>query len=544
MNTNQSYRAKSAFDSPTSNPISEVFKLVHSLLSGVKGGKVRFCLSVFLAFCASGASVALMGTSAWLLSRAAEHPPVLLLQVAIVGVRFFGISRGVFRYIERLVGHDLALRMQGALRMKSYGSLSRTTLIGRNRGDLLVRVISDVDAVMDLVVRVAVPLCSASLVLVFTCGLLAAFNLPNALILLVTTLIAGLGMPALSQLLSFKADQSTVPARGEMGAGVRQISRAATDLVAYQVADQAVERYLLVDEKLRTAEARAAWARAFSSAGQMIATGVAVLAALLIGAVAVKDGTLAPTQLAVLVLVPLALHEVFADFVKASQTLTKAWASLLRVNQVLVAEPVGQGDYSGSESSANPSIQIHCADLGWPGEPAVLKDFSISVSPGEKVALTGRSGVGKTTVAATVMGLIPPLVGQVEVTGRVGYLAQNAHIFATSLKENVLIGNKDASDEQVAQALQQAGLDLPLDRIVGEDGATLSGGEAQRVALARVLVGHHDLWILDEPSEHLDKETADALMADLWRVTADAPMLVISHDPDVIARCDREVHLA
>ena len=132
-------------------------QLLKTLLRDVPRGRWLLVLSTLLAACASGASVALMGVSAWLLSRAAEMPPVLYLEAAAVGVRFFGISRGVFRYAERLVGHDLALRMQGALRMRVYDRLSRTTLLGRRRGDLLVRVTADVDAVLDMVVRVIVP---------------------------------------------------------------------------------------------------------------------------------------------------------------------------------------------------------------------------------------------------------------------------------------------------------------------------------------------------------------------------------------------------
>ena len=147
-------------------------QLLKTLLRDVPRGRWLLVLSTLLAACASGASVALMGVSAWLLSRAAEMPPVLYLEAAAVGVRFFGISRGVFRYAERLVGHDLALRMQGALRMRVYDRLSRTTLLGRRRGDLLVRVTADVDAVLDMVVRVIVPACASSLVIIGTTVLL------------------------------------------------------------------------------------------------------------------------------------------------------------------------------------------------------------------------------------------------------------------------------------------------------------------------------------------------------------------------------------
>ncbi|MFD0867454.1 ATP-binding cassette domain-containing protein, partial [Tessaracoccus lubricantis] len=152
-------------------------------------------------------------------------------------------------------------------------------------------------------------------------------------------------------------------------------------------------------------------------------------------------------------------------------------------------------------------------------------------------------GVGKTTLAATAMGLIAPLAGRVSRGGHVGYLEQDAHIFATTVAENVRIGDKDATDEAVVEALARAGLPMDPQRRIGESGTTLSGGERRRLALARLLVGRRDLIILDEPTEHLDRETADALMADVWRAFAEHPVLVITHDPDVMAQCTRVVRM-
>ena len=199
-------------------------QLLKTLLRDVPRGRWLLVLSTLLGACASGASVALMGVSAWLLSRAAEMPPVLYLEATAVGVRFFGISRGVFRYAERLVGHDLALRMQGALRMRVYDRLSRTTLLGRRRGDLLVRVTADVDAVLDMVVRVIVPACASSLVIIGTTVLLARFSLTSAAVLLLSALLAAVVMPAITQRLSRAADSSLVPLRGQLADRTRELA--------------------------------------------------------------------------------------------------------------------------------------------------------------------------------------------------------------------------------------------------------------------------------------------------------------------------------
>lgn len=517
-------------------------RLLRELIRDVPGGRWRLAVSVLLASLAAGASVALMGVSAWLLSRAAERPVFHALAVAAVGVRFFGVSRGVFRYLERLLGHDVALRLQAALRLRTYTTLAKTTLIGRRRGDLLVRVIADVEAILDLVVRVIIPFASALIVVVATSAILGFFSPGSAMVLFLTAIAAGVVLPWFAQRLSLAADAEAVPARGRLADELHQLSRASSDIAAYQAEGDYLNRVLDADERLRRIELRSAWVRGLASGGQVVAAGVAVIAALAIGGPEVSSGRLAPVMLAVLVLTPLAMHEVLATFAQAAQTHTRAKAALERLAAVLDAPPVGSGD-ADQTPAARPGLELTKVTVGWPGGEPVVRDFSLCVQPGERVALVGASGSGKTTIAATIMGLIPPLAGRIDTSGRVGYLAQDAHIFATTLAENVKVGNREASGDQIVAALAKAGLDLDPERVVGESGSTLSGGEARRLALARVLAGERDLWILDEPTEHLDHETASALMSDVWANAGDQPVLVITHDPDIVAACDRVVRL-
>lgn len=520
--------------------------LARTLMDAVPKGRRRFLFAVALAMLASGSSVALMGVSAWLLSFAAMAPPVLYLQPAAVGVRAFAISRAFFRYVERLVGHDLALRMQSALRSRVYDKLAATTLIGRRRGDLLSRVVADAAAINDLVVRVVIPFLSAGLVVVATTVMFAIFNWPTALFLLLTAVLAGVVLPMWTQRASLAVDVAAVPTRGRLADGVRELARTSTDLVAYGVDDATLARLLAVDDELREQEARGAWIRGIATGGQLVAAGVAVLAALYFGTQALAAGALDPRMLAVLVLTPLAMHEVLGTFAQAAQTYTRARSALDRISEVLEADPVGTGDAVPGDGA--PGLVFDEVTVGWPlpggGTSVVQGDVSLTVAPGERVALVGQSGIGKTTVAATAMGLIPPLAGRIERGGRVGYLEQDAHIFATTVAENVRIGDKDASDEAIIAALAKAGLPMDPERRIGESGTTLSGGERRRLALARLLVGERDLIILDEPTEHLDRETAEALMDDVWAAFEDHPVLVITHDPDVVERCTRVVRLA
>ncbi|MBB1517551.1 thiol reductant ABC exporter subunit CydD [Tessaracoccus sp. MC1679] len=525
-----SYPATSSPSAPTS--------LLRDLLAAAPKARTRFLLAILLATLASGSSVALMGVSAWLISFAAMAPPVLYLQPAAVGVRAFGISRGVFRYVERLVGHDVALRLQGALRVRIYAKLSATTLIGRRRGDLLTRVVADVAAIQDLVVRVAIPVASAATVVAATSLMLALLNWESAVALLATALLAGAVLPLWTQQASRAADTAAVPTRGRLANGVRELARTSDDLVAYGAEAPTLARLLAVDEELRGQEWRGAWVRGIATGGQVAAAGIAVLAALWFGTNAVASGDLDPRFLAVLALTPLALHEVLGTFAQAAQTHTRARSALDRLGEVLSEPPVGNGDaVAGDNGEAG--LRLTGVAVGWPGAGPVQAGIELSVAPGEQVAVVGPSGVGKTTLAATVMGLIPPLAGEVRRGGRVGYLAQDAHIFATTVAENVRIGNRDATDDDIRAALARAGLPLDPERRIGEAGTTLSGGERRRLAMSRLLVGSPDVVILDEPTEHLDRETATALMDDVWREFADMPLLVLTHDPDLVARCTR-----
>lgn len=525
-------------------PLRDVFGLVTDLIGAIDHGRARFAAALILATAASGSSVALMGVSAWLLSRAAEHPPVLYLLAAAVGVRFFGIGRGVFRYLERLMGHSLALRMQSALRMRTYDSLSRTTLLGSRHGDLLSRVTADVEAILDVVVRVALPFCSAAVVVLGAAGILTIFSPAFALVLLGLCVLAGVVAPILAARLSRLADLAAAPTRGELADQARELTRCATDLVAYGYQEHTIDRIVEVDGRLRAIESRGAWTRGLAGAAQVLAAGASVVAALIIGATAVSEDSLLGRDLAVLVLTPLALHEVFGDFTKAAQTLTRARSALGRVVDLLRAKPVGVGDRVFEDTGAT-GLHLDQVDVGWPGAQPVLRGVSLRLRPGERVALVGPSGLGKTTLAATIMGLIPPLAGQLSAPGRIGYLAQDAHIFTSTLEQNVKIGNKDADRERVEHALARAGLDLDPMRVVGEDGATLSGGEARRLALARLLVAAEpaELIILDEPTEHLDRETADALLDDLFAATSETALVVITHDEALMNRCERVVDL-
>lgn len=501
---------------------------------------------VALGVIAELSAVGLMAVSAWLLSRAAQHPPVLYLMTAIVGVRALGLARGVFRYRERLAGHDIALDLQARLRVRGYQRLAEGRPLRRS-GDLLTRLTADLDAVQDLVVRVIVPVISIAVVIIAGSAATALISPQAGLLLLAGSVVSGAVLPWAAARTAGRAADQLVPLRARLADEVAEIGHSREDLVAYGADRAALDRLAEVDARLAAAERRTAWTAGLMTALQWCCTGAVITGSLIIGGRAVAAGELNPVFLAVLALTPFALHEAISVLPGTAVTWRRTRAALRRAAELI--NPTDAAPVRAS-TTAGPGLPlaVHGLTVGWPGAEPVVNDLDLRVRPGERVALVGPSGIGKSTVAATLMGFIPPVAGTFAITDRVGYLAQDAHVFDTTVAENVRIGAREAADDDVRRALQQVELDFEPDRPVGEFGATISGGEARRLAISRLAVsrlvdGDHDLLILDEPTEHLDRETADEIIDVLWRLDQRAAVLVITHDPLVMDRCDRVIDL-
>lgn len=522
-------------DRPT-DPISD-----HRLATGV-----TLLRPILLGMLAQLAAVGLMAVSAWLLSKAAEHPPVLYLMTTIVAVRALGIGRGVLRYRERLAGHDVALRLQSRLRLRTFASLAAGAG-NQRRGELLSRLITDIDAVQDLIVRVIVPIASAAMVIIAAAAVITAISPAAGMLLLAGSLIGSVLLPWLTSRLSAQASRVRAPLRAALAEEIAVIARSRLDLVAYGADADAADQLAAIDRRLAAAERRSAMVSGLATGAQWLVTGAVIICSLLVGASAVARGELDPVLLAVLALTPLALHEVVAGLPAAAQTAQRCRSALDRVRELIMTDRAPAAGSTGivrRDRSAAPLIDAEALAVGWTGGPPLLEQLTFAVGSGDRVALVGPSGIGKSTVAATLMGDVAARSGRVRLDGRVGYLAQDAHVFDTTVAENVRIGRRDASDAVIRRALEEVGLaSLPLDRQVGEFGGALSGGEARRLALARLLVADSTVLIVDEPTEHLDAETADGIIELMITIRPAAAVLAITHDPALIARCDRVVEL-
>ena len=516
--------------------------------------RARLLLAALLAVVTVGCAVALAGVSAWLLATAAGQPPVLSLAVAVVGVRAFGLARGVSRYVERLAGHDAALRVLSGTRSDVWTALEPLVpggLPGSSRGDLLERLVGDVDALQDLYLRaLAPPVVSAAigaLAVGFSLWLLPSAGLALALGLVV----AGTAVPAVVVLVDRRAARQRAPARSRLTAATVEALAGAADLEAHGAADAALERILTADEELRSTGRSAARAAGLAEGLQVLAGGLVVLAVLLAGVPAVAAGTVDGVTLAVLVLVAWACQEVTAPLPDAARALVSARAAAVRLLEVLDAPaPVPDPVEPRALPEGPLGVAVRELVVRYPGaaRPA-LDGVDLDLPPGRRVALVGPSGSGKSTLVDVLLRFREPTSGSVllggvdvrtcaqdDVRRVVSGCLQGAHVFATTLHDNLLLARPAAGAVEVEAAARAAGLaewarSLPQgwQTPAGEAGALLSGGQAQRLSLARALLADPQVLLLDEPTAGLDRQLADAVTADVLRATRGHTVLLVTH---------------
>ncbi|MFF5334426.1 thiol reductant ABC exporter subunit CydD [Streptomyces sp. NPDC013181] len=514
----------------------------------------RFGLALLLGSLALGSAVGLMAVSGWLISRASEQPPVLYLMVAVTATRAFGIGRAVFRYAERLVSHDAVLRMLAELRVAVYRSLERIApggLRGARRGDLLSRLVADVDALQDYWLRWLLPAGTAVLVGAATVGF-TGWLLPEAgVVLAVGLLLAGVGVPLLSGACARRAERLLAPARADLATRITDLLGGTAELTVAGALPGRAARTRAADRVLTRIASRAATATALGGGLIALVSGLTVAAAALVALPAVADGRLAGVELAVVVLTPLAAFEAVTGLPLAAQYRQRVRRSAERVYEVLDAPvPVREPETPAAAPDDPFPLEVRGLAARYPGTVRdALTGVDLRLDAGRRIAVVGPSGSGKTTLALVLLRFLDARAGSYRIGGVdasaldgdtvrevVGLCAQDAHIFDSSLRENLRLARPGATEPELRRALAEARLldwadALPegLDTLVGEHGARLSGGQRRRLALARALLADFPVLVLDEPAEHLDLPTADALTADLLEATAGRTTVLITH---------------
>ncbi|MFD4758304.1 thiol reductant ABC exporter subunit CydD [Streptomyces sp. NPDC058439] len=514
----------------------------------------QLALALLLGSLALASAVGLMAVSGWLISRASEEPPVLYLMVAVTATRAFGLGRAVFRYAERLVSHDAVLKMLAELRVAVYRGLERIAPAGlrrSRRGDLLSRLVADVDALQDYWLRWLLPAGTAVVVGAATAGFIG-WLLPAAGIVLATgLLLAGAGVPLVSGACSRHAERQLAPARADLAIRITDLLGGTAELTVAGALPARKARTREADGVLTRIAARAATAAALGGGLIALIGGLTVVATALVALPAVHDGRLAGVELAVVVLTPLAAFEAVTGLPLAVQYRQRVKRSAERVYEVLDAPPPVREPDSPAGTPGSPfPLEVRGLSARYAGaERDALDSVDLHLTAGRRIAVVGPSGSGKTTLAQVLLRFLDARegtyrIGGVDacalegdtVRGFVGLCAQDAHIFDSSIRENLRLARTGATDEELRAALDRARLldwaeALPdgLDTLVGEHGARLSGGQRQRLALARAILADFPVLVLDEPAEHLDLATADALTADLLAATRGRTTVLITH---------------
>lgn len=513
-----------------------------------------FLLSVLLGSATVLAAVGLLTASGYLISRAAQRPEILSLTVAIVGVRFFGISRALLRYGERLSSHDLAFRALTDLRGRFFQRLIPLVpagVDGSRRADLMSRFVGDVDKLQDLYLRALSPplvavICSA------VCVVLASIILPVAgLVLAITLLLGGLGAPALTRWSARKAGRRQAKARGTMAVDLHEIAFGGAEIAVAGREEDWLARANKDDRQLVSLQRRDALSGGLAEGlGTLLAVGAAV-AVTAASIPAVSSGELNGVMLAALALLSMGAFEAITPLSQAAATIDATDEAASRIEEVTERPvPVDNPEHPRPIPAGGP-LRLDRVDFAYKaGDGQLLNSAELEIRPGEAVALKGPSGIGKSTLAELLIRFRDVDRGRITVGGvdireldqdklreAVRLAPQDAYMFNTTIAENVKLGRPEADRERIVEALAEVGLEdwinsLPegIDSLVGEDGSKVSGGQRQRIAAARVFISQARFLIFDEPTAHLDPESAASLERCLVnRRNRGCGILVITH---------------
>jgi len=514
----------------------------------------RILLALVLSTLTITSHIGLMATSAYLLARAALHPPILDLMVPIVGVRFFGLSRAVLRYLERYVSHDVTFRILSQIRVKFYQGLeplAPSRLLNFRSGDLLSRIVADVEIQQNFYLRVFAPPFVALLVLLGYGFFLASYDIRLTCILAACFLVAGVGLPWGIKGLSKGVGHRMVFLKAELNTQVSDSLLGMTELVAFgQGQAHHLAKIQQTDKQLTVQQRRIAWLAALSSALTGMIANLGLWLVLVMGIILVEKGKLSGVNLGMLALGTFSSFEALYPLALVPHHLEQSRAAAERLLELIEAEPAIKD--ASADSPKLKGLDFSFEDVCFrynQNEPWTLNHLSFRIPQQSKVAIVGPSGAGKTSIVNLLLRFWEYDKGRINLGGNsfrdyrqadarklIGVVTQRTHLFNATILENLLLANPEATDKEVIQAAQQAKLhdfilSLPLgyDSVVGENGLSLSGGQRQRLAIARVLLKNAPILILDEAMSGLDPLTEREVMDEIYQLMEGRTTLVITH---------------
>jgi ATP-binding cassette subfamily C protein CydC len=510
-------------------------------------------LAALLGFATIGSSIGLMTTSGYLIAKAALRPSIADLQVAIVGVRFFGLARGVFRYLERYVSHDVTFRLLAQLRTWFYRALeplAPARLMQYRSGDLLARIVADVETLENVYLRVLAPPVVAILVTVLAMVLMGSFHPRPAVTLLVFLLLAGAGLPLLTWALGRRAGRRLVGVRSELNGALVDGIQGVADLLAFGGEGRYLARIGRLSEELQRLQARMARIDGLQGALTGLLMNTATLAVLAVAIPLVSGGDLDGVYLALLVMAVISSFEAVLPLPQAFQTLDQSLEAARRLFEIVDAEPVVADPASPAALPRRCDLEVQNLRFSYgDGRRLALDGLSFDLPRGRQVAVVGPSGAGKSTLVHLLARFWEYQQGQILLAGRdlrqhdqealrrlMTVVSQHTYLFTATVRENLLLARPGATEAEMIQAAQQAQIhdfvrSLPkgYDTWIGEQGLRLSEGQRQRLAVARALLKDAPILILDEPTANLDALTERELMAALQTLAAGRTTLLITH---------------
>ncbi len=556
------------------------------LLSLTAPFAARMALAGLLGLATIGSSVGLMTTSAYLISQAALHPSVAELQLAIVGVRFFGLSRGLSRYLERYVSHQVTFKLLARLRVWFYAQiepLAPARLMPYHSGDLLNRIVSDIDTLEHFYVQVIAPPLVALFTALLVGLLLAGYDWRLAATALGFLGLAGLGLPWLSHRLSRGAGAHLAATRAELKVVLIDTLQGLATLLACGREQGQLAQVRRLSRSLTAIQQRLAWLAGLYTALSGLLANLAAVAILMVAIPLVRSGQIDGVYLGVLVLATVAGFEAVMPLAAAFQNLEHSLAAARRLFELVEVEsypprrtcPRAAGVHQASllGGASQEGASVHPKNLSLvvnnlhfryqPTEPLVLNGLSFNLPAGGRLALLGPSGAGKSTLVYLLLRFWEYQAGRIELGGRdlrsytpeevrglISVVSQQTHLFNTTVRENLLMARPGATFEELVQAARQARIHdvitaLPqgYETWLGEHGVRLSGGERQRLAIARALLKDAPLLILDEATAHLDALVEREVRQALEPLLAGRTCLIITHRPADLALADKVLRL-
>lgn len=519
----------------------------------IKSGRAflpRFIFAALLGGISLSMAVGLLASSAWLISMASTQPPILTLQVAVVGVRFFGLGRGFFRYAERVYGHDAILRAATKIQIAIYRSLIHRAPVSTSalrQGKLLQQLTSDIEVIQDRWIRLFIPGLSSIISAWAGLGIIYWLNPQISLLTTLIYIITLLLVVTASVALSHRKSADIFQYESSLADLIADTCRGHLEARMYGYQDTLKSDLENCENRLVSSEKRVIAGSGLSNAILLIGMYFSIVVSFILGVNAFLDGELAGVNLAVVTLLPLAIFDGIATYIPTLSTFGKIANANSSIDQILNSENFHDGVATLEPGSA--MVKLVSARGEWNGKPVLHSPTTFTLRAGETLVLQGESGIGKSTLALAISGLLD-YQGSIRINGievrdiKRDHLAnaltlslQEDHLFASSMRENLKIGNPEATDVEIESILELVELqemisNLPegLDTFIGAFGKNFSGGELQRMRLARALLRKSAFYIFDEPLEHIEDAQAERIWRRMREHLAGSTVIVISHE--------------